>query len=69
MSSVSAWSTAAAARGATARARHESPVISAAIDGEVLDFSVIFSVYTELLPFSGNGEGEKRYHFLFSITP
>ena len=29
MSSVSAWSTAAAARGATARARHESPVISA----------------------------------------
>lgn len=29
MSSVAAWSTAAAARGATARARHESPVISA----------------------------------------
>ena len=27
---------------------------------EVLDFSVIFSVFTEFLPFSGNGEGEKR---------
>ena len=32
MSSVSAWSTAAAVRGTTARARHESPVISATID-------------------------------------
>ena len=42
MSSVSAWSTAAAVRGTTARARHESPVISAAIDVEVLDFSVMF---------------------------
>jgi hypothetical protein len=69
MSSVSAWSTAAAARSATARARHESPVISAEIDDEVLDFSAIFSVYTDFLPFSGNGEGEKRYHFLLSITP
>ena len=69
MSSVSAWSTAAAARGATARAIHESPVISAEIDDEVLDFSAIFSVYTDFLPFSGNGEGEKRYHFLLSITP
>ncbi len=59
MSSVSAWSTAAAARGATARARHESPVISAEIDDEVLDFSAIFSVYTDFLPFSGKGEGEK----------
>ena len=29
MSSVSAWSTAAAVRGTTARARQESPVISA----------------------------------------
>ena len=44
MSSVSAWSTAAAARGATARARHESPVISAVIDEEVTDFSA-FSFY------------------------
>ena len=42
MSSVSAWSTAAAARSATARARHESPVISAEIDDEVLDFSAIY---------------------------
>ena len=44
MSSVSAWSTAAAARSATARARHESPVISAVIDEEVTDFSA-FSFY------------------------
>ena len=58
MSSVSAWSTAAAARGATARARHESPVISAEIDDEVLDFSAIFSVYTDFHPFSGKGEGK-----------
>ena len=58
MSSVSAWSTAAAARSATARARHESPVISAEIDDEVLDFSAIFSVYTDFLPFSGKGEGK-----------
>ena len=42
MSSVSAWSTAAAVRGTTARARQEAPVISAVIDGEVPDFSVIF---------------------------
>ena len=42
MSSVSAWSTAAAARSATARARHESPVISAVIDDEVLDFSAVY---------------------------
>ena len=42
MSSVSAWSTAAAARSATARARHESPVISAEIDDEVLDFSAVY---------------------------
>ena len=59
MSSVSAWSTAAAVRGTTARAIHESPVISAEIDDEVLDFSAIFSVYTDFLPFSGKGEGEK----------
>ena len=59
MSSVSAWSTAAAARSATARARHESPVISAEIDDEVLDFSAVFSVDTEFLPFSGKGEGKK----------
>ena len=58
MSSVSAWSTAAAARSATARARHESPVISAEIDDEVLDFSAIFSVDTDFLPFSGKGEGK-----------
>ena len=58
MSSVSAWSTAAAARSATARAMHESPVISAEIDDEVLDFSAIFSVYTDFLPFSGKGEGK-----------
>ena len=65
MSSVSAWSTAAAARGATARARQEAPVISAVIDSKVLDFSAVFSVLTEFLPFSGNGEGEKRYLFCF----
>ena len=59
MSSVSAWSTAAAARSATARAIHESPVISAEIDDEVLDFSAVFPVDTEFLPFSGKGEGEK----------
>ena len=59
MSSVSAWSTAAAVRGTTARARHESPVISAEIDDEVLDFSAVFPVDTEFLPFSGKGEGEK----------
>ena len=59
MSSVSAWSTAAAARGATARAIHESPVISAEIDDEVLDFSAVFPVDTEFLPFSGKGEVEK----------
>ena len=58
MSSVSAWSTAAAVRGTTARAIHESPVISAVIDDEVLDFSAIFSVYTDFLPFSGKGEGK-----------
>ena len=58
MSSVSAWSTAAAVRGTTARAIHESPVISAEIDDEVLDFSAIFSVYTDFLPFSGKGEGK-----------
>ena len=59
MSSVSAWSTAAAARSATARAIHESPVISAEIDDEVLDFSAVFPVDTEFLPFSGKGEGGK----------
>ena len=59
MSSVSAWSTAAAVRGTTARAIHESPVISAEIDDEVLDFSAVFPVDTEFLPFSGKGEGEK----------
>ena len=37
MSSVSAWSTAAAVHGTTARAIHESPVISA--KGEILGFS------------------------------
>ena len=58
MSSVSAWSTAAAVRGTTARARHESPVISAEIDDEVLDFSAVFPVDTEFLPFSGKGEGK-----------
>ena len=58
MSSVSAWSTAAAVRGTTARAIHESPVISAEIDDEVLDFSAIFSVYTDFHPFSGKGEGK-----------
>ena len=42
MSSVSAWSTAAAVRGTTARAIHESPVISAEIDDEVLDFSAVY---------------------------
>ena len=69
MSSVSAWSTAATVRGTTARAIHESPVISAEIDDEVLDFSAIFSVYTDFLPFSGKGEGEKAVPFLLSITP
>ena len=69
MSSVSAWSTAAAVRGTTARAIHESPVISAEIDDEVLDFSAVFSVDTEFLPFSGKGEGEKAVPFLLSITP
>ena len=69
MSSVSAWSTAAAARSATARAIHESPVISAEIDDEVLDFSAVFPVDTEFLPFSGKGEGEKAVPFLLSITP
>ena len=59
MSSVSAWSTAAAVHGTTARAIHESPVISAEIDDEVLDFSAVFSVDTEFLPFSGKGEGKK----------
>ena len=58
MSSVSAWSTAAAVRGTTARAIHESPVISAEIDDEVLDFSAIFSVYTDFHSFSGKGEGK-----------
>ena len=58
MSSVSAWSTAAAVWGTTARAIHESPVISAEIDDEVLDFSAIFSVYTDFHPFSGKGEGK-----------
>ena len=58
MSSVSAWSTAAAVRGTTARARHESPVISAEIDDEVLDFSAVFPVDTDFLPFSGKGEGK-----------
>ena len=58
MSSVSAWSTAAAVRGTTARAIHESPVISAEIDDEVLDFSAVFSVYTDFHPFSGKGEGK-----------
>ena len=56
MSSVSAWSTAAAVRGTTARAIHESPVISAEIDDEVLDFSAVFPVDTDFLPFSGKGE-------------
>ena len=69
MSSVSAWSTAAATRSATARARHESPVISAVIDDEVLDFSAVFPVDTEFLPFSGKGEGAKAVPFLPSITP
>ena len=63
MSSVSAWSTAAAVRGTTARAIHESPVISAEIDDEVLDFSAVFPVDTEFLPFSGKGEGEKAVPF------
>ena len=58
MSSVSAWSTAAAVRGTTARAIHESPVISAEIDDEVLDFSAVFPVDTEFLPFSGKVEGK-----------
>ena len=69
MSSVSAWSTAAAVHGTTARAIHESPVISAEIDDEVLDFSAVFPVYTDFLPFSGKGEGEKAVPFLLSITP
>ena len=69
MSSVSAWSTAAAVRGTTARAIHESPVISAEIDDEVLDFSAVFPVDTEFLPFSGKGEEEKAVPFLLSITP
>ena len=46
-------------RSTTARAIHESPVISAEIDDEVLDFSAVFPVDTEFLPFSGKGEGEK----------
>ena len=37
MNSVSAWSTAAAVHGTTARAIHESPVISA--KGEIFGFS------------------------------
>ena len=69
MSSVSAWSTAAAVRGTTARAIHESPVISAEIDDEVLDFSAVFPVDTEFLPFSGKVEGERRYHLLISPAP
>ena len=51
MSSVSAWSTAAAVRGTTARARQEAPVISAVIDGEILDFSAVF-----FLPDQGGNE-------------
>ena len=38
----------------------KSLVISAVIDVEVLDFSVIFSVCTEFLPFPENGEGAKE---------
>ena len=59
MSSVSAWSTAAAVRGTTARARHESPVISAEIDDEVLDFSAVFPVDTEFYLFPEKVRGEK----------
>ena len=68
MSSVSAWSTAAAVLGTTARAIHESPVISAEIDDEGLDFSAIFSVYTDFLPFPEKVR-EKAVPFLLSITP
>ena len=68
MSSVSAWSTAAAARGATARARHESPVISAEIDDEVLDFSAFFQLILIFYLFPEKVR-EKAVPFLLSITP
>ena len=55
MSSVSAWSTAAAARSATARAIHESPVISAEIDVKswisllFFQFTLIFYHFPEMV--------------------
>ena len=68
MSSVSAWSTAATAQSATARAIHESPVISAEIDDEVLDFSAIFQ-FTLIFYLFPEKVREKAVPFLLSITP
>ena len=68
MSSVSAWSTAAAARSATARARHESPVISAEIDVKSW-ISLLFFQFTLIFYLFPEKVREKAVPFLLSITP
>ena len=60
MSSVSAWSTAAAVHGTTARAIHESPVISA--KGEIFGFSC-----DVFLPDQGRDEKRLTHGRLLSI--
>ncbi len=69
MSSVSAWSTAAAVRGTTARAIHESPVISAEIDDEVLDFSAVYQFSLSFYHFPEMVREKRRYHLLMSPAP
>ena len=68
MSSVSAWSTAAAVRGTTARARHESPVISAEIDVKSW-ISLLFFQFTLIFYLFPEKVREKAVPFLLSITP
>ena len=68
MSSVSAWSTAAAVRGTTARAIHESPVISAEIDVKSW-ISLLFFQFTLIFYLFPEKVREKAVPFLLSITP
>ena len=69
MSSVSAWSTAAAARSATARARHESPVISAVIDVKSWISLLFFQLILNFCLFPEKVRGKRRYHLLISPAP
>ena len=69
MSSVSAWSTAAAVRGTTARAIHESPVISAVIDVKSWISLLFFQLILNFCLFPEKVRGKRRYHLLISPAP